>query len=403
MTVASTSRRRMSKREEEPGADRTGRDLMWSSVFSYILVLAILVVLIFYLISIGEFMFVLGFTRLLDLMVRSGIVQLHDGQLGIIPGGVELLDAWFASQDPVDTGLVVLAILLLMATWAIRAMQFHGIAQFCGLDTGLGTNVRTHLYARGLDLFLPYNASKAAIVSNLSELGSPPAHAVLAAFTGQMFGVFEIMVFGLIGVVHLGWTSWFQLVAWAGILVGAAYLLVYGWQRRGASARNLWNSARAVTHALLSDTRTLVRVGSLSLLAFALEVAVIYALGNAFTGPNVVLLVEPPLIMMALIAGYLASSIKVTPGGAGQFELAFGAALYLGEMGFANMVALTLIYMAIRYLVGAIMLGAVTLGYGTGTNLAKVGELLRNPPQDLGTLEQPGSLETAGASAPPTS
>lgn len=383
--------------EDRPHGERTVRDLVWSSVFSYVLALVIVVIVIASLISIGQFWPVLGYTRLLDWMVRSGVVQLHDGQLGIIRGGVDLLGHWFASQDPVDVGLVAFAVLLLLGAWAVRGVQFHGITQFCGIDATTGMSLRAYLYGRGVDLFLPFNAGKAAAVSALVGQGAAVERAGLAAFSAQLFLVFEIIVFGIVGIIYLGWTTWFQLMAWAVLLLAAAYLLTYGRFRfRAASTQRLLASAKGVSHALLSDLGIVLCLGSLSILAFALEVAVIYALCHAFSGPNVVLLVQPPLIMMGLIAGYLASMVKVTPGGIGQFELAFAAAVFLGGTGIPDTVAITVLYMAFRYLVGAIMLGTVTLAYGTGTNLKEVTKLLTGPEVELGAIDLPAGATVSG-------
>ncbi|MGQ0679760.1 MAG: lysylphosphatidylglycerol synthase domain-containing protein [Actinomycetota bacterium] len=363
-----------------PNRTRTVRDLVWSSIFSYALAIVVFVLIVVTLVSMGQLWPVLGYTRVLDWMVRSGVVQLHDGQLGFVTGGVDLLGYWFASQDPVDMGLLLFALVLLVGSWVARGVQFHGITRFCGIASTMGMSLRGHFYGRGVDLFLPYSAGRTATVASLRGQGAPGDRAALAAFVSQLFLGIEIIGFGLIGIVVMGWTIWFQLMAWAAVLVFAAHLLINGRTGlRTPSSARAWSSTKAMTHSLLSQPWTVLRFGSMSALAFGLEVAVIYALGHAFSGPNVVLLIEPPLLMMALVAGYLASWVKVTPGGIGQFELAFAAALYLGGTGIPDTVAVTVLYMAFRYLVGGIILATVNLAYGAGTNLREVTELQRDP------------------------
>lgn len=59
-------------------------------------------------------------TRLLDLLIRGGIVRLHDGGAGVIDG-VPALTYWVSSQDPINGQLLLLAAGLFVLFWVIKA------------------------------------------------------------------------------------------------------------------------------------------------------------------------------------------------------------------------------------------------------------------------------------------
>ena len=75
---------------------------------------------------------------------------------------------------------------------------------------------------------------------------------------------------------------------------------------------------------------------------------------------------------MAIIAGYVARLVQFTPGGLGQWEWGFAAALYVGGLGFPEAATIALLVTFFRYAVGGLVFAAVTLGYGVETNLRRV-------------------------------
>ena len=58
-----------------------------------------------------------------------------------------------------------------------------------------------------------------------------------------------------------------------------------------------------------------------------------YAVSQAFTSTHVIINVEGDVLLMAVVAGYVARLVAFTPGGLGQWEWAFAAALYAGGLG----------------------------------------------------------------------
>ena len=104
------------------GADRKV-DLVWSYTFSYLLGAVLLGLLIW---SSGIWNF-LANTRLLSVLIDSGVVSYHDAQGGLIKG-VPDLKYFLKASDPIKWGLVEGAAFLFLIFWLIKAAQFHG---FC--------------------------------------------------------------------------------------------------------------------------------------------------------------------------------------------------------------------------------------------------------------------------------
>ena len=72
---------------------------------------------------------------------------------------------------------------------------------------------------------------------------------------------------------------------------------------------------------------------ALSAAAFFSEHVAVYVLSQAFTSTHVIINIEFPVFLMAIVAGNIARLIPVTPGGLGQFEWAFAMAIYLSGTG----------------------------------------------------------------------
>src|SRR5262245_54396513 len=71
-------------------------------------------------------------TRLLDLLIKGGVVALRDDQPGFILG-VPDLSYYVKSQDPIDWPLIFVAIGIFLVFWWIKAVQYHGFARFSGV------------------------------------------------------------------------------------------------------------------------------------------------------------------------------------------------------------------------------------------------------------------------------
>lgn len=366
---------------EKPEAEQTqrpvttpsSRDLAWSFAFAYLLAAAFAWSLIF---AAGFWNFV-GNTRLLDLLIRSGIVRFHDAQAGFVEG-LPSLGYYVASQDPIDWGLILVTAGVFLLFWGIKSYQFHSIAAFAGIPGGLGQHTRAYLYGRGIGRLIPFDAGHAAIASAVQKQGSSAERGSSAVFATRLLVVFEIGVFAGIGVFYLGWSTWLNQIVWALILLAAALFFVSRFKRpyQAAGAR-VWDRAKLGFHALAMEPLLLMRLTVLSLIAFALEITAVYLVSQAFTSENVILNMTVPLCLMAVVGGYVASFVRVTPGGFGQFEWGFAAALYLGGVGIPEAVTLGLLFTAVRWLAGAGVFAVVRLGYGIETDAGEVVGLLR--------------------------
>ncbi|MCH7892186.1 MAG: hypothetical protein IH921_11850, partial [Gemmatimonadetes bacterium] len=82
---------------------------------------AFLLVTLFYAFGTWD---VLAGSRLLDLLIRVGIVKYHDQNLGFIEGVADH-KYYLTSQTPVDWFLVVLAGLLFLGFFAVKTLQFE--------------------------------------------------------------------------------------------------------------------------------------------------------------------------------------------------------------------------------------------------------------------------------------
>jgi uncharacterized membrane protein YbhN (UPF0104 family) len=104
-----------------------------------------------------------------------------------------------------------------------------------------------------------------------------------------------------------------------------------------------------------------------------------YAVAQAFTSTHVILNVPGDVLLMAVVAGYVARLVQFTPGGLGQWEWAFAAALYAGGLGFAEAMSLAILVTAVRYAAGAVTFGIAQFVARTETSLGRVLTALQAP------------------------
>ncbi|MEW6153616.1 MAG: hypothetical protein AB1673_06455 [Actinomycetota bacterium] len=67
---------------------------------------------------------VVAYTRLLDLAITAGVVQLHDAQPGIIEGVPEL-ELFQKSQEPIDTGLALVGAVSALGRRCSTTTRWH--------------------------------------------------------------------------------------------------------------------------------------------------------------------------------------------------------------------------------------------------------------------------------------
>ena len=348
-----------------------GGGMVASFLFAYAAAIAMLAVLIYN----GGVWNVLGNTRVLAPLIDGGIVALTDADNGLlVPQGVPSLDYYVKSQDPIQWFLILLAVGLFVAIWAIKAVQFHGLARFAGLPGGFSQHARAFVFGHGMGRIFPYRTGDVATAAALEGQGVPLERAAPVVGLGRAFLIFEIIVFALIGLLLSGATTWIGEMFWPSVILLGAYLLTRRGRTRAehrAARRETLADARQTLRALASQPRLLLRLAILSLLSFFLLELAAYVISQAFTSTNVVINVDFSVITMGLVGGYLASLIPITPGGIGQFEWGMATALYAGGLGFPECVTLALLVSAIRYLAGGVVFAALMLGPGVETSAGR--------------------------------
>src|SRR5262249_478648 len=146
------------------------------------------------------------------------------------------------------------------------------------------------------------------------------------------FTVFEIVAYALYGPYGLGWSVWLAQIFWSLVILGVCYLLVRPSKLHPEPTLTpgSWHEVSQSVRALARKPLTLTTPAVLSLVACGLEDVGAYIIAQAFTSTHVILNVNFSVLLMAIVASYIARLIPVTPGGIGQFEWGFAAGLYLG-------------------------------------------------------------------------
>lgn len=339
------------------------RRLTASYVLAYVAAAGLLVALL----QAGGVWNVLANSRALDLLIRSGVVALTDADAGWVLG-VPDLEHYLASQDPIDWSMLALAAAVFCLYWAVKSWQFHQLCRFSGVTGDVGQHARAYLHGLGVSRALPFDLGDVATADALEAGGASPRSAARATFLAHVMIVVEIVAFGLIGLWFVGVTSWLAMMFWAFVILAVAWYLVRPDRTRGRGGY-LGAVGRSVK-VLGSAPSVGIRVLLLSLVAFVLEDIAAYVITQAFTSDNVILNVDNKVLVMALVAGYLARLTSFTPGGIGQFELAFAAALYAGGVGLPEAVTIALLDNLVRYATGTSVLLVMTylhrLGVASG-------------------------------------
>src|SRR3954453_8597079 len=147
--------RRAGLRSRLSATRSAGRGLFWPFLLSYLIAIAA----IYQLIVSGGGWNLLGITRLLYPLSQSGVIAVTDADEGFIHGLPDPKFYAYAS-DSVSWGLVGLAALLFLLVWALKSVQFHMLAGFCGADGGYGQHARAYLYGRGINRIMPFDVGK---------------------------------------------------------------------------------------------------------------------------------------------------------------------------------------------------------------------------------------------------
>lgn len=347
--------------------------------FSYVVGALLLGSLVYW----AGFWGVLANTRALSILIDGGIIPLTDMDVGYGLGAPDL-GYYVASQDDVDWGLLVICVGLFVVLAAVKALQFHRISHAFGIAGSFGRSLRAYVYGHGLNRMLPYDVGNAASAAALEARGATLAEGRKVVSLQRFFLYFEIAFFALVGLYYVGLTSWITQLFWP-----LAILLVAWFLARPATARRTMRRRLAATRsearkAALNTLRflarrpaTLVELMLLSIASFLLVDTAAYFIAQAFTGEIVLLNATGAQILMALVAGYIARLVPVTPGGIGQFEWGFTAALFATGMDPAVAASIAILVSLVRYFTGALVFLFVVLAYRVETSVGRTFELVR--------------------------
>jgi len=156
----------MSSASSNNGSVTRVGDLIGTFLLSYLIAVALILALV----DTAGVWNVLANTRLLDPLISAGFIKYHDMQMGFVHG-IPDAELYLLSQDPVDWRLMLVVVLLLLIYWLIKAVQFHGLARFCGVGGGFGEHTRAFYYGVGLNSLLPYNIGELAAAEALEGQG----------------------------------------------------------------------------------------------------------------------------------------------------------------------------------------------------------------------------------------
>jgi hypothetical protein len=370
--------------------------LFWTFALSGIVALICLLVLI------GQDPWkVLAVTRALDLLIEGGIIQYHDRQPGFI-AGLPLPNYYYLSQEVIDWRLVAIAFLLMMLYPVIKAVQFDRIARACGSNASFGQHFSAFVYGDGLDRFLPFNMGMVGTARAMVAHGLAQNRAAAAVMLSRAFTIFEICAFALLGLLLLGWETWLGHMFWPVVVCAVAcYLLSMSGQS--------WVMPRLadVSHILRGPmfrpagerARFLLFAAALSLLAFGTFDVAVWVLMTAFDTTAIAISVDPSVLLMAVVGGYLAARIvTVTPGGIGQWEIGFATTLLLADTDISiPLLCIGLLVGIVRIASGITLMVIVSRGGREGTRLGEVFAAFENgmpsvsprSPNGLDRPEQP--------------
>lgn len=314
---------------------------------------------------------ILANTRLLDPLIRGGIIAQTDMDEGFIYG-IPDQQYYLAAKDAIDWELVVFSAGMFMLLWFIKAYQFHAVARLSGIAGSFGEHARAHLYGRGVGRLVPYGAGTAATASALEAKGVQPERTAKVMFTSEIFIGFEIVVFALIGLYLNGVTTWLGELFWPLVIVAIAWFLVRPAKGERGGLRDTRVAVTQAIRALAQEPRMLVWLCFLSIIAFLLADEGAYLIAQAFTSENVILNIQGGVILMAVVGGQLARLVRFTPGGIGQYEWGFASVLYVGGVGFPEAATVALLVGALRYFTGGLVFLVLMLTRGVDTNLRTV-------------------------------
>jgi uncharacterized membrane protein YbhN (UPF0104 family) len=352
----------------------------FSFVVAYVLGFVAIAALIYW----GGFWEVIARSRMLSGLIEAGIIPLAEDDPGI-GGGVPNIALWIRSQEPVVWALVIIGILAFIAVALLKGLQFHYLARFVGIVGNSSDHMRAYLYGNGVGRMLPFRAGEVAWAAALGVTESGSIGKVLRLiYMYKGFVLFELAIFSLLALLFT------DILTWATSLIPPLAILFVAWlvMRKPKHERKSFgetvNIAGDIMSDLWRDPVTLSRLVMLSLVSFALVEFASYIVPQAFATLQTHIIhdemrrvvLTPTVIIMAVVGGYIARLIHVTPGGIGQFEWAMALVFVVNGLPMTAAVVATLLISLVRYFAGALLYTGMLLSYGVRTDLRQVLSIL---------------------------
>lgn len=335
-------------------------------------------------------------TRLLNLLIMSGFVKYHDRQAGFIEG-LAHHDYYVKAQDPIAWPLIFIIVGLYLLIAGLKAVQFHTLTEAYNIAGSLGRHARAYFYGITYRDFTPLNTGDAAVAAAMQAEGSPLNQTRAVLFVLGVFFLFEVAVFALLDLFFLGWAAWFFQLFCSLVIVAT----LYWWTRPSVTPHDTENrvhygsAVAAHFQQLTHQPLRLVYLCVLSLAAFGLRDMAAYLTAMAFSTQNVLLNIDPSLILMGVIGGYVASHIRLTPGGIGQFEWGFAMALFIGGVGLPEAATVALLVSFFRYVAWGLLALATMLWFNTRTSFRGVLGALTSPAWQRPVMTSPHDRDAA--------
>lgn len=326
------------------------------------------------LVRAGGFWQVSANTRILDVLVRTGVVRLTDTQIGLI-GTIRDVRYYVQSNDYIDYNVLVLAVVLLLAAIWLRSLLFHTLARFTGIRGSFGQHARAYIYGHLFSRIYPFGIGDVAGASVLEAQGATAERAAQVAYLSSFFAVVPVVGFAVYAIIALGYLQWLGIIAGPLVLLAAAYWMVRAVPGADVGPPTLRQRAVRAADTLRSlESERWVALGMVALsgLAFLCSALAVYLIAQAFTTNFVQIIISFPLAVLALAGAYLASAVKVTPGGLGQWEWGFTVVLWAAGVNMADAVSLALLCTFFRYLTGGVVWLVTQLTRGCESDTRRV-------------------------------
>lgn len=356
------------------------QDLLALLLPSYLLTIAIFAGLI----AAAGIWEVVANTRVLAFLLAGGVVALGEDDPGL-GSGVPGIHYFIRSQEPIIWQLLLISAAMFVAITLLKGLQFHRLARHVGIQGSVGQHLRVYIYGHALGRMLPFRFEEFAWATALQGQGGVSAgQSARLVFLFKGFLLFEIATFAVIGLIMAGLLNWALALAPPIVILVIAHLLLPQGRADGIALSSRFDLAGDEISGLANKPQMFIGLVLISLLSFTLVEFATYLIPQAFSTVTVplvkdvlrVVVVTPPVIVMAVVSGYLARLIPITPGGIGQFELAFVMVLYLNNLPITEAVCLTLLVSGVRYLTGIILFGLTMVLFGVETNFQQVRNLL---------------------------